>query len=384
MNPLLKRLFWASSFALGICLSFQHEGFASGNRGLLARAARTTDLGLPRWFDPQLEKSDGLPPIIQSPFADSFQFDDFRVPAEFEPIESVILSWKSPTQLVGDISRAVIEETNASVIVADGPRRIGGIPTSRLVSVDCPVNSVWVRDYGPIGVHTSSQELGFVDAVYRHFGSRRDDDALPSCLANALNKQSLATDLVLDGGNFMIDSAGQLFTTRRTYEWNSELNTRQVDEKLRLAYGAKKIHVLDYAGESGFPKDGTGHIDMFIKLLSPEVVVISDATSEPFKSTFKKAVEYFESLKTSSGNNYRILRVPGWFSNGTWYTYTNSLVVNGVALVPSYKKYPRENAAARAIYEKAGLKVRMIPSDSSIVRGGSIHCVTQTIPAVAP
>lgn len=306
---------------------------------------------------------------------------DLRVPAEFEPVQSVVIGWREPLSILKDISRALAEDSTVSVIAADGPRQLANLPRDRYEPVECPLNSIWIRDYGPIGIHSETGQVAFVDAIYRHFSSRRSDDRLPQCLAQKLDFPAVKTDLILDGGNFMTDSAGNLFMTNRTYSWNSRMPRAEVDEQLKKIYGAQKIHVLEYAGSPRAPLDGTGHIDMFAKLLSPDTILISEADSEPFRSVFDAAADYFKKIKTSDGRDYNVVRIGGWYNDGTWYTYTNSLLVNGLALVPEYSGQDEKNEQARAIYESAGFRVRMIPSDKSIVRGGSIHCVTQTIPA---
>jgi len=103
------------------------------------------------------------------------------------------------------------------------------------------------------------------------------------------------------------------------------------------------------------------------------------AETEPFKSAAEKAIAWYKSNKASDGEAYKIITVKGWASDA-WYTYTNSLVVNGVAIIPSYSGKPEEEAAAKAAYEQAGYTVVPVPSDDSIVSGGSIHCTTQSIP----
>ena len=55
------------------------------------------------------------------------------------------------------------------------------------------------------------------------------------------------------------------------------------------------------------------------------------------------------------------------------------IVWDCLAIIPSYS-VSTEEAKAKAAYEAAGYTVVPVPSDDSIVAGGSIHCVTQTIP----
>ena len=172
--------------------------------------------------------------------------------------------------------------------------------------------------------------------------------------------------------------------TKRTYMWNSDKTPAQVDGLLRAYFGAKNIHAIEYAGYPGEPADTTGHIDMFVKLLNDETVLIATSADEPYKTNGEKAIQYFKSIKTPSGNQYKILTVKGWRVGSTWYSYTNSLIVNNVVIVPSYANRTAEELVVKKTYEEGipGVKVIFVPSDRSIVVGGSIHCLTQTIPKV--
>jgi len=335
---------------------------------------------LPNWIDPLRETPDGKPPVITSRVAPP---DDFRIPAEYENIHSVVLGWSGFTSVLKDIARYSTEFTDVEIWVADGPFSIG-IPDQQYSAIDCPLDTVWIRDYGPVGISLENAEYGIIDSIYRHYQYRRHDDAIPTCIAQDRGIKSFGMDLILDGGNIMFDSFGNLFMTKRTYLWNRDRDPEDVDEILMEYFNVKKIHALDYAGYPNFPADGTGHIDMFAKLLSDNIVLISTAETEPFKSTGEKAIRYFESLTAPDGSPYKIITVEGWSISRTWYTYTNSLIVNDLVLIPIYSSYPGRNSEAIAAYQEGipDATVKGINSDTIIHSGGSIHCVTQTIPAL--
>ena len=123
---------------------------------------------------------------------------------------------------------------------------------------------------------------------------------------------------------------------------------------------------------------------MFMKLLNDHTVLIAVADAEPFKSNSEKAIAFFKDRKAADGQMFKVITVKAWEENGTWYTYTNSLIVNNVAIIPSYSGHPAEEAAAKAAYEAgiSGVTVVQVPSDDSITAGGSIHCTTQLIPSL--
>jgi len=337
---------------------------------------------LPNWIDPareQINKSQSAVPSRAVPPG------DFRIPAEYEPVGAVIISWAGYTDMLTSIARAVTGPGKAQIWAVEAPSSLPGVPAASYSQVSAPIDTVWVRDYGPFGLSANQTKIGIVDALYRHHQYRQDDDAFPSNLGKARKIDVFGAQVVLDGGNVMVDSAGNLFMTNRTYIWNSEMKHDQIDAALKQYFRVKNIYTFEYAGYPGAPADGTGHIDMFMKLLNDHTVLFSVAETEPFKSNTEKAMAFFKDKTAPDGQPYKIITVKGWNESGTWYTYTNSLLVNKVAILPSYSGHSKEEAAAKAAYENGipGVTVVPVSSDASISSGGSIHCVTQTIPALA-
>ena len=339
------------------------------------------DKPLPNWIDPTREVSDNKPPVL---YTRATLPPDFRIPAEYEPVQAVVIGWMGYYDMLTEIAKATTTLANAKIWSVEGPYSIPGVSSDLYSQVDCPLDTVWMRDYGPFGLSSLKNEIGIVDTIYRHYSYRRDDDALPTCLGRQKGVDTFGANLILDGGNFMIDSAGNLFMTKRTYTWNNNKTKQEVDRILMENFRIKNIYALDYAGYPNSPADGTGHIDMFAKLLNDFTVLISIADTEPYKSNALKAISFFENLTAPDGGNYKIIKVKGWEKSRTWYTYTNSLIVNNVVLMPSYSGYKELEDLAINAYKEGieGVFVKPINSDSSIYSGGSIHCVTQTIPAI--
>ena len=349
---------------------------------LISCSLWASDKPLPNWIDYTREKSDGMSPEhfsnrIAPP-------DTFRLSAEYESTKAVVIGWSSYKTMLREISGIIGRDTDVELWAVSGPASISGVPDDRYRSIDCGINTVWMRDYGPFGINEVTNEVAVVDSIYRHYSYRRYDDKIPTCVANRQGIESFAMNLILDGGNVMVDSKRNLFMTKRTYVWNDNKTKEEVDLLLKEYFNVHKIHVFDYAGYPSSPADGTGHIDMYIKLLNDSTVLITETQDEPYKTACEKALGYFKSIKTPAGGNYKIIRIPGWSSGRTWYTYTNSLIVNDIVMIPSYSGHADKEIVVKKAYEDGipGIKVRFINSDSSITAGGSIHCVTQLIPGV--
>jgi agmatine/peptidylarginine deiminase len=316
-------------------------------------------------------------------FRDSFKpAPGLRLPAEYEPMAAVVMTYAAYPQFIQSIARAVVD-AGADAYVLGGPSRITGVDSSRYRSLNISYNTIWSRDFGPVAINEETGELAIVDTVYRHYAYRKSDDAVPTRLADYLGLERYNAPIVLDGGNLMVDRRGHLYMTERTYEWNSQMSRAQVDQYLKEYFGVQQIHVLPYAASRpGQPADGTGHIDMFAKILDDCKVLIAKSNSQPFASTLETASQYFSSSECSPGRKWQVYRVQAFASGGVWYTYTNSLIVNNSVIIPSYQSY--DEAEARRVYAEAlpQHKLVFINSDDPIRAAGAIHCTTKEIPAV--
>lgn len=338
------------------------------------------DAPLPNWVDVKREKKvvDSFPEFKAVTIPPS----DYRTPAEYEPVHAVVMSYTGYTNMIREIAKAVSNYAGAYVWVMSGPSSMSGVPSDKYVNFSIPVDTVWMRDYGPFGISVQNQSVALIDTVYRHYQYRKNDDAVPTKIANTQKLPVYYASMILDGGNFMVDSKGNLYMTERTYLWNSSKSKEEVNSILKNYFKVRNIYTFEYAGYPNEPLDGTGHIDMFMKLLNDSTVLVADCDTEPFKTVFNKAADFFKNKTAPDGNKYRVLRVKSYYKNGVYYTYTNSLIVNGNVIMPVYSAFTQSNADAKAAYESAGLRVIAVNSDDSISAGGSIHCVTQTVPDI--
>lgn len=304
----------------------------------------------------------------------------YRIPAEYEPVSTVIMTWAGHQEVLKGIA-AASAAAGAEVWMVGGPPSIAGVDAGHYRAVPLGFNSVWSRDYGPVGINEATGEVSIVDTTYRHYAVRREDDAMSCRLASQLGAECYPTNLILDGGNYMTDGRGNVFLTSRVYDWNSSMSREQVDNLLKQYLHAETIHILDYAKNAqGQPADGTGHIDMFAKLVADCKVLVAQTSVEPYKRVTDAAAAYFANVPCGDGR-YEVTRVKGWTQGRTWYTYTNSLMVNNSVIIPFYNR-PADNEEAAATYRRVlpGYNVVGVLSESTIVVGGSIHCITKEIP----
>jgi hypothetical protein len=137
------------------------------------------------------------------------------------------------------------------------------------------------------------------------------------------------------------------------------------------------------------PYDGIHHIDMHMKLLDEETLLVGQypngvADGPQIELNLQYVLNNFQS---KYGRPFKVVRIPmppdaqGRYpsSGGDYRTYTNSVIVNKTVVVPIYAS--SYDTTALRIYREAmpGYNVVGINCNSIITALGAIHCITKEI-----
>jgi agmatine deiminase len=359
----------------------EEDAIALGHSALIDANGRKV---LPNWATDEEAAIERVAPAPRAR-SEHAPASGFRVPAEYEPVSTVVMTWAGHPDVLSGISSAAAA-AGADVWMVGGPGSMPGVAADKYRALSLGFDSIWARDYGPVGINEASRTLGIVDTTYRHHAVRHNDDAMSCRLADTFGVDCHTTSLILDGGNFMSDGKGNAYLTERVYDWNNTMSREQVDELLKTYLGASKIHILPYAKNAqGEPADGTGHMDMMAKLVADCKVIVAQTSNDPFKTVTDQIADYFANNDCAEGRHFEVTRVKGWLDGRTWYTYSNSLIVNKSVIIPFYNDRTKNDEAVRA-YKSAlpDYNIVGVLSESTIVQGGSIHCITKEIPVVTP
>jgi agmatine deiminase len=262
-----------------------------------------------------------------------------------------------------------------------------GVPLTNLLFKIAPFNSVWCRDYGPSQIYTNKVDsLLFVDWVYNR--PRPQDDIIPEVLANMLNVPIYQTTnepwrLVSTGGNFMSDGFGNAFSSLLIQIDNPSLSLSQIDTIMKKFMGINR-----YVKMTVLPYDGIHHIDMHMKLLDEETLLVGQyptgiADGPQIEANLQYILANFNSV---FGTPYKVVRIPmppnqsGQYPpNSSYLTYTNGVFVNKTYIVPTYyQQY--DTTALRILSENLpGYTITPINCNSIIGASGAIHCICHEI-----
>jgi agmatine deiminase len=260
-----------------------------------------------------------------------------------------------------------------------GRARIAGQPRY----VQTPTNSAWIRDYGAIPIlHEGA--MRFYDFRYMP-GMRPMDDTAAGYVWSSLSlpfKTEVRTSkMMLEGGDFVTDGLGTIFTSRRVA--GSNLGAAPyVNAVMENHLGARRTVYLPHL--TLIPPN---HIDMYLKLADEQTLLLGELTRQGFHDpALERAVADLSQTRSFYGEPYRIRRVPmrlempAGKSAPVILSYTNALTVNDRVLVPQYGI--AEDAEALAVYAEVMPDYRIVGLDcrEPILEGGAIHCLTREIP----
>jgi agmatine/peptidylarginine deiminase len=345
--------------------------------------------------------------------------DGLMVPGEFEESQAVVLRWpyssttSSRTRMYAELIDAIQQEVPAWIFINFGGDSITvknalnfyGVTLTNYDFKVKQTNSIWSRDYGPWGFYYGTDdELAFIDLQY--YTTRPLDNQVPAWLANEMGIELYTTDMYTEGGNIMVDGFGHIFYSDVIFGKNASQNgwststTREVHNDLFNATNFTETERLLCDG-------GTGHIDMYAKLLDEQTILASEYPSvvtASDKQRIEDNVDLFNQEFTTFGNGFDVIRIPmprrddGSFStscsqiNADARGFVNGLFVNKTLIIPIYTNENSsqsnknwDEAALDLVREvMPGYNVVGIDARSLTTSGGAIHCITMQIPTDNP
>lgn len=332
---------------------------------------------------------------------------NLRNMAEWEQIEYLLVTWvPNFSATLTNIVASSVQECKV-LIISDNPGSVQNTLTNSGVSLDSieilqrNYNTIWIRDYAANSVYKDwNDSLILVDWIYNR--PRPLDNESPEAVANELNiplyqMTEAPTDLVGTGGNWMSDGFGTGFSSMLIVDENEPGNNFGVSGK-----SVQDIENIfeDFMGIDTYIKmdnldyDAIDHIDMHMKLLDEETILVSEypdgvADGPQIEANIQYVLDNYTSVY---GTPYKIINIPappstsGLYpdANGYYRTYTNSVFVNNTVLVPFYRE--EYDTIAQRIYEEAlpgynivGVNVDGENGEQLIAWGGAIHCITHSI-----
>jgi agmatine deiminase len=321
-----------------------------------------------------------------------------RSAAEWEEMQGIVISWQQFPTVLTEIVRNAVGQGKVYIVTqsqssATSTLTSAGVSLDSVEFVNASSNSVWIRDFGPNIIYANNVDsLFFVDWIYNR--PRPNDDAVPTYLSEHMGVAMFETttapyNLIGTGGNFMSDGFGLGFSSELIVEENPGHTEQDVRDIMNDFMG-----IDEYVLMETLPYDGIHHIDMHMKLLDEETLLVGQypdgvADGPQIEANLQYVLNNYQ---TVFGTPFKVVRIPmppdayGDYPDdwGDYRTYTNSLIFNKLVLVPIYGAASDEDALQ--IYRDAmpGYNVVGIDCNETIGYSGAIHCITHELGARKP
>jgi len=336
----------------------------------------------------------------------------FLVP-EWAPQDAVLLTWphlrtdwapvlESVEPVYIELTRQISLRERVLIICLDDTHRANVADKLHHASIDLdaidlfvvPTNDTWVRDYGPLTIHTDSGPK-LLDFNFNGWGGKYRatlDDRVTHEMHHlgAFGTTPLVHEnLVLEGGAIDTDGAGSLLSTTRCLQSgtrNPSLDKPHLQAKLQAIFGLQQILWLEHGYLEG--DDTDGHIDNLARFCNETTITYTacEDPDDPHYSELQAMASELRGLRNAEGKSYALIPLPlpaaKYDAAGRRLpaSYANFLIINEAALLPVYDD-PADDPARERLAE--ALPERdIIPIDCQplIQQNGSLHCSTLQLP----
>lgn len=329
--------------------------------------------------------------------------DGFVMPPEWAPHRATLMAWPARHELWGarleeveaayaDVAHAIaLHEPVIMVVSPQHEDRARAHLGSHVEIMLLPIDDGWIRDSGPVFLKNGHRLLG-LDLRFNAWGRKYErfmaDAELAKVLCAEMGLPRRRAPFIAEGGAFSIDARGTLLTTgqclladNRNYGVSREEMERRVKETL----GARRVIWLP-----GDPDDSEtdGHVDLIAAFArNGEVLVNADAGGDTRRQAIMDAnIAALEAARDALDAPLKLFRLPEaprslaktpLFAG----SYVNAYLCNGAVIVPSFGA--ETDAAALEIYRQVFSEREVVAVNVEPIAqgGGSIHCITQQIPA---
>jgi len=321
-----------------------------------------------------------------------------RTMAEWEELRGVMITWTQFTYILSQIVDYAQDEGLVYIVTTNQATVENyltnqGVPLTNLVFVNHSYNSLWCRDYGPWTVYkTKVDEMQIIDWIYNR--PRPSDDIIPDAIGAEIGVPVYSTttfpyNLTHTGGNFFTDGYGNGFSSKLVLNENPGKTEAEIDDIMNQFMGIDNFVKFD-----NLPYDGIHHIDMHMKLLDEETLLVGEyPEGESDGPQIEANLQYIlNNFQTCYGRDFNVVRIPMPpdaqrkypAQGGDYRTYTNSIIINKTVIVPTYEE--QYDTTALRIYEEAmpGYNIIGINSNDIIPSLGAIHCITKEIGVEKP
>jgi agmatine deiminase len=273
-------------------------------------------------------------------------------------------------------------------------RFTGRVPPGSVLTHEIATDDAWCRDHGAIFIADERGERVALNFRFNAWGGKypfERDNAVPAQMAAVVGAPVVTVDVVLEGGSIDVNGAGVVLTTEQCLlnpNRNPTLQRADIEAALCRYLGVTQVLWL---GDGIVGDDTDGHVDDLTRFVAETsvVTVVEPNRNDANYVALADNLERLRQMRLADGRKLTIFELPMpapvFGERGRLpASYANFYIGNRVVLLPVFD-CPQD---AQAIDTLAHCfpKRRIVPIDCrSVVEGlGTLHCLTQQVPACEP
>jgi agmatine deiminase len=342
---------------------------------------------------------------------------NYRMLAEWAPHEGTFLGW--PHELTdwpgkfapipwafAEILRQLARVERVFLLVenAASQARVKSILKRSHVNFDnvtfvrVPTDRGWMRDSGPICVRNNSGDVAFNHFLFNgwaKYSNHKKDAQVVTRVNKSLRRKLFlpvhnGRRVVLEGGSIDVNGAGTMLTTEEclqstVQERNPGFGKRDYEELFRNYLGVTNVVWL----RNGIAGDDThGHVDDLSRFvdLTTVVTIVEENPSDTNYAALQENLALLKAATDQDGKPLRVETLPmpaPVFFNGQRLpaSYANFYIANKIVLVPVFND-PNDRVALNTLAKLfPGREIVPVYCRDLVLGLGTIHCMTQQLPA---
>lgn len=338
----------------------------------------------------------------------------YYFPAEFDPQESMWLSWPhKEASWPGKIEtiyapyslfiKEVSKGQKVNINVADEAMKTFALAHLEKAGVDLnqirfhffPTNDAWCRDHGPAFLINPKADVKkvLVKWNYNAWGEKYPphdlDNQIPIKIAEELGIPYFTPGMVMEGGSVEFNGKGTLLTSEACLlneNRNPHLKQAQIERYLQDFYGVN--HIL-WVGDGIVGDDTDGHIDDITRFVNEDTVVtvVEENVADENYGLLTENLKRLNKMRLENGKQLNVVELPMpapviYDDQRLPASYANFYIANESVIVPTFRD--KNDQKALDILTDCFPSRRIVGIDSTdIIWGlGSFHCLSQQEPAV--
>jgi agmatine deiminase len=352
--------------------------------------------------------------------------DGFRMPGEFEVHSGCWMIWpERPSNWRWGAKPAQDAFAAVAAAIATGERVTVAASRAQFVNARCSLpdairvvemssDDAWMRDVGPTFVINDAGEVRGVDWIFNAWGGLGgglyfpwdQDDLVARKVVEIEGADRYRAPLVLEGGAIHVDGEGTLLTTEECLlnpNRNPQLDKGQIEILLHEYLGVTSVIWL---GKGVVDDETNGHVDNLCSFVRPGEVALTwtEDKKDPQYEISQDAYERLTGARDAKGRKLKIHKLPqpGPLFRTKEESQGLDLIDSGLARQPgerlagSYVNFyignstvvmplldPKRDRVAANTLKRVFPDRRVIGVQAReiLLGGGSIHCITQQVPA---